>query len=285
MSRILVTGANGQLGSELRVLAGQDSHFVFTDLPELDITDKEAVSLFVEENQIGLIINCAAYTAVDKAEDDELLADKINHKAVRYLAEVAAKKGIRLIHISTDYVFDGTANIPYKEDDKTAPLGVYGRTKRKGEEAVLASGCHYMILRTSWLYSSFGSNFVKTMLRLTAERERLNVVFDQIGTPTYAADLAEVIYKIAIGRLPFESGLFHFSNEGVCSWFDFAVTIAQISGNDKCRIEPCHSNEFPAKVKRPHYSVLDKTQIKKTLGLTIPYWRKSLEACLNILNK
>ncbi len=283
MNRILVTGADGQLGSELRLLASADSRFVFTDLAELDIRDKDAVLRFMEEYNIGIIINCAAYTAVDKAEDDEASAEKVNHQAAAHLAAAAAKYDALLIHISTDYVFDGTANIPYREDIPTAPLGAYGRTKLKGEQVVLAADCRYMILRTSWLYSSFGNNFVKTMLRLTAERDTLNVVFDQVGTPTYAADLATFIHRLAIGQLPVKTGLYHFSNEGVCSWFDFAVAIARMSGHTACRISPCHSDEYPTRVKRPHYSVLDKTLIKNTFDISIPHWQDSLAACLNLL--
>ncbi|WP_373697165.1 dTDP-4-dehydrorhamnose reductase [Porphyromonas loveana] len=285
MNQVLVTGANGQLGSEIRLLAGADGRFIFTDLPELDITNREEVLRFVKEHRVGTIINCAAYTAVDKAEDDETAAALVNHRAVSYLAEAAVIHDALLIHVSTDYVFDGTAHIPYKEEVPTAPLGAYGRTKLGGEQAVLASGCRHIILRTSWLYSSFGNNFVKTMLRLMAERDALNVVFDQIGTPTYAADLASFIHRVAVAQLPIRTGLYHYSNEGVCSWFDFAVAIARMSGHTACKIAPCHSDEFPARVKRPHYSVLDKTLVKSTFDIDIPHWQSSLAVCLNLLKQ
>lgn len=275
--KILVTGANGQLGSELRVLSVNSNHeFLFTDVAELDITNREAVDNYVSEHGTDIIVNCAAYTNVDKAEDDTEMADNINHLAVKNLAEVSAKYKLILIHISTDYVFDGSKNTPYLETDPTAPLGVYGRTKLAGEKAVTDSGCDYLIIRTSWLYSSFGNNFVKTMRRLTAEKDSLKVVFDQVGTPTYAGDLAQAILKIIdSGKYADNAGIYHFSNEGVCSWYDFAIEIRNLSGN-LCDIQPCHSDEFPSKVKRPNFSVLDKTKIKETFGLKIPYWKVSL---------
>ena len=275
--KILVTGANGQLGSELRVLSVNSNHeFLFTDVAELDITNREAVDNYVSEHGTDIIVNCAAYTNVDKAEDDTEMADNINHLAVKNLAEVSAKYKLILIHISTDYVFDGSKNTPYLETDPTAPLGVYGRTKLAGEKAVTDSGCDYLIIRTSWLYSSFGNNFVKTMRRLTAEKDSLKVVFDQVGTPTYAGDLAQAILKIIdSGKYADNAGIYHFSNEGVCSWYDFAIEIRNLSGN-LCDIQPCHSDEFPSKVKRPNFSVLDKTKIKETFGLKIPYWKFSL---------
>ena len=275
--KILVTGANGQLGSELRVLSVNSNHeFLFTDVAELDITNREAVDNYVSEHGAEIIVNCAAYTNVDKAEDDTEMADNINHLAVKNLAEVSAKYKLILIHISTDYVFDGSKNTPYLETDPTAPLGVYGRTKLAGEKAVTDSGCDYLIIRTSWLYSSFGNNFVKTIRRLTAEKDSLKVVFDQVGTPTYAADLASAILEIIeTGKYKSNSGIYHFSNEGVCSWYDFAIEIRNLSGN-LCDIQPCHSDEFPSKVKRPNFSVLDKTKIKETFGLKIPYWKVSL---------
>lgn len=275
--KILVTGANGQLGSELRVLSVNSNHeFLFTDVAELDITNREAVDNYVSEHGTDIIVNCAAYTNVDKAEDDTEMADNINHLAVKNLAEVSAKYKLTLIHISTDYVFDGSKNTPYLETDPTAPLGVYGRTKLAGEKAVTDSGCDYLIIRTSWLYSSFGNNFVKTMRRLTAEKDSLKVVFDQVGTPTYAGDLAQAILKIIdSGKYADNAGIYHFSNEGVCSWYDFAIEIRNLSGN-LCDIQPCHSDEFPSKVKRPNFSVLDKTKIKETFGLKIPYWKVSL---------
>ncbi len=275
--KILVTGANGQLGSELRVLSVNSNHeFLFTDVAELDITNREAVDNYVSEHGAEIIVNCAAYTNVDKAEDDTEMADNINHLAVKNLAEVSAKYKLILIHISTDYVFDGSKNTPYLETDPTAPLGVYGHTKLDGEKAVTDSGCDYLIIRTSWLYSSFGNNFVKTIRRLTAEKDSLKVVFDQVGTPTYAADLASAILEIIeTGKYKSNSGIYHFSNEGVCSWYDFAIEIRNLSGN-LCDIQPCHSDEFPSKVKRPNFSVLDKTKIKETFGLKIPYWKVSL---------
>ena len=275
--KILVTGANGQLGSELRVLSVNSNHeFLFTDVAELDITNREDVDNYVSEHGAEIIVNCAAYTNVDKAEDDTEMADNINHLAVKNLAEVSAKYKLILIHISTDYVFDGSKNTPYLVTDPTAPLGVYGRTKLAGEKAVTDSGCDYLIIRTSWLYSSFGNNFVKTIRRLTAEKDSLKVVFDQVGTPTYAADLASAILEIIeTGKYKSNSGIYHFSNEGVCSWYDFAIEIRNLSGN-LCDIQPCHSDEFPSKVKRPNFSVLDKTKIKETFGLKIPYWKDAL---------
>ncbi|WP_418894046.1 dTDP-4-dehydrorhamnose reductase [Limibacterium fermenti] len=287
MDKILVTGAHGQLGREIHQLAANSKQaYFFTDVDELDITDQRAVDTFVECNKIDVIINCAAYTAVDKAEDHEAAAELINHTAVSYLAEAAAKHHATLIHISTDYVFQGDQNIPYKEEDSTNPLGVYGWTKLGGEKAIAASGCRALIFRTAWLYSEFGNNFVKTMLRLTAEKDRLNVVFDQVGTPTYAADLAKIIYdaveaKQYIGK----EGLYHFSNEGVCSWYDFAHAIAGIAGHMQCDIRPCHSDEFPSKVKRPSFSVLDKAKVKNIFGIQIPHWRDSLIRCIARLNK
>lgn len=274
---ILITGSNGQLGSEMRVLSEKSSHqFFFTDVAELDITDKASIMQFVAENEINIIVNCAAYTNVDKAEDDVELADKINHLAVRNLAEVCAERNALLVHISTDYVFDGTKNTPYIETDPTSALGVYGRTKLDGENAVIRSGCEHLIVRTSWLYSTFGNNFVKTMKRLTSEKESLKVVFDQVGTPTYAGDLAKAILEIIEAeKYQGNSGVYHFSNEGVCSWYDFAIEIRDLFGN-QCDIQPCHSDEFPSKVTRPNFSVLDKTKIKSTFGLKIPHWKEAL---------
>lgn len=280
---ILVTGANGQLGMEMRNVSSESSgRYIFTDIAELDITDTEAVKKLVASENVDIIVNCAAYTNVDKAEEDEQAADIINHKAVAILASAAADKGATLIHISTDYVFDGNSCVPYREEDMTFPTGAYGRTKLAGEQVVIESGCRYIILRTSWLYSPYGKNFVKTMMRLTAEKENINVVFDQVGTPTYAGDLAALIHKIITGRHLDRLGIYHYSNEGVCSWYDFAVEICRQCGNT-CDIRPCHSEEFPSKVKRPNYSVLDKTKIKETFGLTVPYWSESLEKCIKIL--
>lgn len=273
---ILVTGANGQLGMEMRnVSACSADKYIFTDVAELDITDADAVDRVIASEKVEVIVNCAAYTNVDKAEEDEQTADLINHRAVAILASAAAKYGVTLIHISTDYVFDGRSCVPYKEDDATSPTGAYGRTKLAGERAVIESGCKYLIFRTAWLYSHYGKNFVKTMMKLTAEKDNLNVVFDQVGTPTCAADLASLIYKVITERMLDRQGIYHFSNEGVCSWYDFAVEIRDLC-NNACDINPCHSDEFPSKVKRPHYSVLDKTKAKNTFGTTVPYWKDSL---------
>lgn len=283
---ILVTGANGQLGNEMRSIAESSVHkYLFTDIDELDITDQKAVSQIVIKHGIQVIVNCAAYTNVDKAEDDERMADLINHNAVSNLARAATEVGARLIHISTDYVFGGEGNTPRTEETPTNPLGVYGATKLAGEKAIIQSGCRYVIIRTAWLYSSFGKNFVKTMRQLTADRDSLNVVFDQVGTPTYAADLALAIAEIIKPEndVPSKDGIYHFSNEGVCSWFDFAVAIAEFSGND-CLINPCHSSEFPSEVTRPAFSVLDKTKIKQTFGLNLPHWQASLKRCLQLLS-
>ena len=277
---ILVTGAYGQLGTEMRNVSSESSdRYIFTDIAELDITDSKAVDKLVTSENIDIIVNCAAYTNVDKAEEDEQAADIINHKAVAILASAAADKGATLIHISTDYVFDGNRCVPYREEDMTFPTGAYGRTKLAGEQAVIESGCRYIILRTSWLYSPYGKNFVKTMMKLTAEKENINVVFDQVGTPTYAGDLAALIYKIITDRHLDRQGIYHYSNEGVCSWYDFAVEICRQCGN-VCDIQPCHSDEFPSKVRRPNYSVLDKTKVKNTFGVNIPNWKDSLKKSL-----
>lgn len=282
MLNILITGANGQLGSSLRQLGSvSPNNYLATDVAELDITDAGAVLQTVKEQRIDVIVNCAAYTNVEKAEEDEPTADLLNHKAAAYLAAAAKETGATLIHVSTDYVFDGTAHLPYTEDAPTAPLGVYGRTKLAGERAVAESGCKYLTFRTAWLYSEYGNNFLKTMLRLTAEKERLNVVFDQAGTPTYAGDLAMTIFSIVEGGyFAGNEGLYHFSNEGVASWYDFAAEIAAAAGHDKCRIRPCRTAEFPTKAARPAYSVLDKSKIKETFGLEIPHWRESMLYCL-----
>ena len=277
---ILVTGANGQLGMEMRnVSSFSADRYIFTDVAELDITDADAVDRVIASEKVEVIVNCAAYTNVDKAEEDEQAADLINHRAVAILASAAAKYGATLIHVSTDYVFDGLGCVPYKEDDPTYPTGAYGRTKLAGERAVIESCCHYLIFRTAWLYSPYGKNFVKTMMKLTAEKDSLNVVFDQVGTPTCAADLAALIYKIIAERMLDHQGIYHFSNEGVCSWYDFAVEIRDLCGNT-CEIRPCHSDEFSSKVKRPHYSVLDKTDVKNMFEVIIPYWKDSLVKCL-----
>lgn len=282
---ILVTGANGQLGNEIREITRESRHnYLFTDVAELNITDKEAVRAFCKQHQIALIINCAAYTNVDKAEDEVEKADLINHKAVQYLAETAAETGATLIHVSTDYVFDGISSRPYSEDVPTSPQSVYGSTKLAGETRILQSGCRYLIFRTAWLYSAYGNNFVKTMRRLTGEKETLNVVFDQVGTPTYAKDLASLIVSIIDNGQTDRQGIYHYSNEGVCSWYDFAQEINKLSGKH-CHILPCHSHEFPSKVKRPSYSVLDKTEVKRTFAVEIPYWRESLAKCIKELEK
>lgn len=287
MLNILVTGANGQLGNEIRLRATASRHnYLFTDVAELDITDPEAVRHCVTANRIDAIVNCAAYTNVDKAEEDEAAADRINRLAPAYLAAAAREAGATLVHISTDYVFQGDAHLPYDEEQPTEPLGVYGRTKLAGELAVKESGCNYLIFRTAWLYSRFGNNFVKTMLRLTAERDALNVVFDQVGTPTHAGDLADAVCGILEAeRHAGNQGVYHFSDEGVCSWYDFAVEIARLAGNDRCDILPCHTSEFPSKVRRPAFSVLDKTKVKATFGIRIPHWRDSLATCIETLKQ
>ena len=285
---ILVTGANGQLGCCMRNAAsGSADRYIFTDVAELDITDRDAVARMVADNGINLIINCAAYTNVDKAETDAAFAEKLNAEAVRNLAD--AIKGVdgTLIHISTDYVFGGDPyNTPCREEQTGTPTGVYGLTKLHGEQAIAASGCKALIFRTAWLYSEYGKNFVKTMLSLTSAKPELKVVFDQTGTPTYAQDLADAIYNIIENRR-FEGneGIYHYSNEGVCSWFDFTKAIASMAGNTGCDIQPCHSDEFPSPVRRPAYSVLDKTKFKHTFGLRVPYWTDSLKTCINNLKQ
>ena len=280
--RVLITGANGQLGNEMRRLgAVSPNEYLFTDVAELDITDKAAVAEFVKSNNVEIIVNCAAYTNVDKAEDDEATAELINATAVRNLAEAVKAVDGTLFHVSTDYVFGSEGNTPRTEDMPTNPLGVYGKTKLHGEQAIAEVGAKAIIIRTAWLYSEFGNNFLKTMLRLTAEKENLNVVFDQVGTPTYAGDLALAIFSIIEGDYyAGNEGVYHFSNEGVCSWYDFAQEIATAMRHDECKIHPCHSNEFPSKVTRPSFSVLDKTKIKKTFGIDIPHWRESMIYCL-----
>lgn len=286
---ILVTGANGQLGTEMRNVTNlsKDS-YVFTDVNSvegrvtlpLDITDLSALREIASKEEISVIINCAAFTNVDAAEDNPSLADLLNNKAVSNLAQIAKERNATLIHISTDYVFQGNRPTPCQEDWPTEPLGVYGKTKLAGEQSIIASGCKYIMFRTAWLYSPYGKNFVKTMRKLTSEKDNIKVVFDQVGTPTYAADLADVIYKIISERLLDRQGIYHYSNEGVISWYDFAKAICELSGNN-CDIQPCHSDEFPSKVHRPSFSVLDKTKIKKVFGITVPYWRDSLVKCIN----
>lgn len=294
---ILVTGANGQLGNEMRIISkGTTDSYVFTDVVEvegaettiLDITDAKAIREIVKEKDIRCIVNCAAYTNVDKAESDEALCRKLNAEASKLLAEAMKEVDGLLVQISTDYVFGGDPyNTPCREEQKGTPTGVYGKTKLEGEKNIEAVGCDYVIIRTAWLYSEFGKNFVKTMLNLTATKPKLNVVFDQAGTPTYAYDLAMVIKNILADyekECPKDgyskNGIYHFSNEGVCSWFDFTKKIAELAGNTECDIQPCHSDEFPSPVKRPAYSVLDKTKIKQTFGVKVPYWTDSLKVCM-----
>lgn len=282
--RILVTGANGQLGNEMRALSAENQQhtYFFTDVQELDICNEQAVRAFVAGNQIDVIVNCAAYTAVDKAEDNAELCDMLNHIAPGYLAAAAEACGAAMIQVSTDYVFDGTAHVPYTEDVPTCPASVYGSTKLAGEQKVMELCSRAMIIRTAWLYSIYGNNFVKTMIRLGREREALGVVFDQIGTPTYANDLARAIFAaINQGIVP---GIYHFSNEGVCSWYDFTVAIHRMAGITSCKVSPLHTDEYPAKAPRPQYSVLDKTKIKKTFGIDIRHWEKSLAECIEKLN-
>lgn len=283
---ILVTGANGQLGSSLRNAArNSNDNYLFTDVADLDITDPQAVEEMVAGNGIRVVINCAAYTNVDKAEDDRDFAEALNAGAVRNLARAVKANNGTLIHISTDYVFGGSlGNTPRTESEPANPTGVYGITKLHGEEALLSSGCSCLIFRTAWLYSQYGKNFVKTMLDLTATRPELKVVFDQAGTPTYAQDLADALVRIVADR-KFEGreGIYHYSNEGVCSWYDFTKMIALCCGNTGCDVQPCHSSEFPSPVTRPSYSVLDKTKIKQTFGIRIPYWTESLKKCIDNL--
>lgn len=284
MANILVTGANGQLGSELRKIGftALDEVF-FTDVAELDITSYEAVAKFVEGHDIDTIINCAAYTAVDKAEDEPELAAKINTEAVANLAKVANKQDCLLIHVSTDYVFNGMGEEPYTEKNIPCPVSVYGKTKLAGEEAIKKSGCLHIIIRTAWLYSTFGNNFVKTILRLAGERPELTVVSDQVGSPTYAEDLARAIVTIMEDdNRGMCEGIYHFSDEGVCSWYDFACEIVRISGLP-CQVKPVTTAEYPTKTRRPAYSVLDKTKIKKTFGVSVPHWQESLVACMKEL--
>lgn len=293
---ILVTGANGQLGNCLRIASnGSNDKYIFTDVAELDvdgthiyrldITDAETVMKMVKDNGVNVIVNCAAYTNVDAAEDNQDLAELLNATAVRNLAEAVKANDGTLIHISTDYVFGKEPyNIPCREDQNGTPTGVYGMTKLHGEREIAVSGVKALVFRTAWLYSEYGNNFVKTMLNLTATKPELKVVFDQTGTPTYAQDLAEAIFNIIENR-KFEGneGVYHYSNEGVCSWFDFTKMIAEFAGNTVCDIQPCHSSEFPSKVTRPSYSVLDKTKFKETFGLKVPYWTDSLKICIKNL--
>ncbi|GAA4826764.1 dTDP-4-dehydrorhamnose reductase [Algivirga pacifica] len=284
---ILVTGKNGQLGSEIQVLANDcpNFNFIFTDVVELDITDRDRVQTFFAENTIDIVINCAAYTAVDKAEDEYELADRVNNQAVEYLVEAATTVNARFIHISTDYVFDGSGNIPYTEVDGVSPLGVYGKTKLAGEQHVLKASIPGIVIRTSWVYSSFGNNFVKTMMRLGKEREELGVIVDQIGSPTYARDLAEVCLSICVKEDQWRDSneVYHYSNDGVCSWYDFATTIMELNGID-CVVKPIETIDYPTKAERPLYSVLNKKKIKEHFLLSHKHWKKSLVDCIYLLN-
>ena len=280
MKNILITGANGQLGNEMRVLSAEypEYSYFFTDVEELNICNEQAVMDYVEDHQIHVIVNCAAYTAVDKAEEDVELCTKLNADAVGYLAKAAEAFGAEFIQISTDYVFDGTAHIPYQETEPTCPNSVYGSTKLAGEQNALTLCTCSMVIRTAWLYSTFGNNFVKTMIRLGRERDSLGVIFDQVGTPTYARDLARAIFSaIRQGVTP---GIYHFSNEGVCSWYDFTKAIHRLAGITTCNVKPLRTSEYPTKAKRPHYSVLDKSKIKEVYHVEIPYWEESLKECI-----
>ena len=292
---ILVTGANGQLGNEMRVIArGSKDNYIFTDVNQvegiettfLDITDLEAVRRMVSEYQVEAIVNCAAYTNVDAAETNETLAEKLNAEAPENLAKAMKEVDGLLIQISTDYVFGKESyNVPCKEDQQGTPTGVYGMSKLHGEQRIMAVGCHHVIIRTAWLYSEFGKNFCKTMMHLTAKKPQLKVVFDQVGTPTYALDLAKAI-AVVLGRFDgTQTGIYHYSNEGVCSWYDFTKMIAEYNGTTECDVQPCHSNEFPSPVTRPSYSVLDKTKIKEIFGVSVPYWTDSLKQCICNLKK
>ena len=295
MKRILVTGANGQLGNEMRIIAKNSSDiYLFTDINQvegvettfLDITDLEAVQQCVVDNNIDVIVNCAAYTNVDAAETNEDLAEKLNAEAPKNLAKAIKEVGGLLIQISTDYVFGKESyNVPCREEQQGTPTGVYGASKLHGEQNIIEIGGNYVIIRTAWLYSEFGKNFCKTMMNLTSTKSQLNVVFDQVGTPTYAYDLAKAIVVIIDKFDGTQTGVYHYSNEGVCSWFDFTKMIAEYNGTTACDILPCHSDEFPSPVKRPAYSVLDKTKIKKVFGIEIPYWTDSLKKCITNLKK
>lgn len=290
---ILVTGANGQLGTEIRnASVGSGHHFIFTDVSQLpdvetvylDITNMDAVRIICASEDVDVIVNCAAYTNVEKAESDIAFADLLNHTAAANLAAVACERKATLIHISTDYVFDGEGNVPYRESDAPSPLGAYGITKFAGERSVMNSGCKYMIFRTAWLYSPYGKNFVKTMARLTASNETVKVVFDQVGSPTYAAGLARLIVRIVTDGMLDRTGVYHYTDEGVISWFDLAVAVNRLCGHG-CRVTPCHTDEFPVKARRPKYSVLDKALVKETFGITVPYWYDSLVECLGRMDK
>ena len=285
MKTILITGSHGQLGNEMQQAAHRFPAFnyIYTDVEELDICDKTALNAFVKTNHVNIIVNCAAYTAVDKAEDDIDLCYKINSEAVRNIGEVANENGLKVVHVSTDYVFDGTNYLPYSEDQTVCPATVYGKSKLAGEQALLETCKQAVIIRTAWLYSSFGNNFVKTMMKLGTVRESLNVIFDQVGTPTSAADLADTILNI-ISHEKFVPGIYHFSDEGVCSWYDFTKTIHRIAGIT-CDVHPIETKDYPARTPRPHFSVLNKAKIKTTYRIVIPHWEESLERCIKILKQ
>jgi len=282
---ILITGSNGQLGNEMRVIAAQYPaiNFIFTDIAELDLTNMEALQQFFTQNKPQIVVNCAAYTAVDKAEEDVDLCYLVNKTAVENLAKACAANQAKLLHVSTDYVFDGSSYLPYTEDMPVCPTSVYGKSKLAGEEVAMANCAQTAIIHTSWLYSAFGNNFVKTMIRLGQERESLNVIFDQVGTPTYAADLANAILQM-LNTEVFVSGVYHFSNEGVCSWYDFAKKIHQLAGVS-CKVSPIETKDYPTAAARPHYSVLNKSKIKSTYHIEIPHWEESLIKCIEILQK
>ncbi|MDO9154327.1 MAG: dTDP-4-dehydrorhamnose reductase [Paludibacter sp.] len=285
MNRILITGSRGQLGNEMQQAAVRFPQFTYfyTDVEELDISDKNALEFFVKENRVDVIVNCAAYTAVDKAEDEVELCYEINNEAVRNIAQVAAINHLKVLHISTDYVFDGTNYVPYTEDQPVCPATVYGKSKLAGERSLIENCEQWIIIRTAWLYSSYGNNFVKTMMKLGNERDSLNVIYDQIGTPTYAADLADTILRV-LSYGTFVPGVYHFSDEGVCSWYDFTKSIHRIAGI-KCDVRPIETKDYPTRTPRPHYSVLNKAKIKATFGIAIPHWEESLENCILILKK
>ena len=285
MTTILITGSHGQLGNEMQQASTRFPAFnyIYTDVEDLDICDKTALNAYVNANHVDIIVNCAAYTAVDKAEDDVALCFKINADAVRNIGEVAKENSLKVVHVSTDYVFDGTNYMPYTEDQQVCPSSVYGKSKLAGENALFESCDQVVVIRTAWLYSSFGNNFVKTMMKLGSERDSLNVIFDQIGTPTYAADLANAILQV-LSHEPFVLGIYHFSDEGVCSWYDFTKSIHRIAGIT-CDVHPIETKNYPARTPRPHYSVLNKAKIKSTYGIVIPHWEESLVKCIEILNQ
>ena len=283
--RVLITGSNGQLGSEIKELATnyKKVDFIFKDLPELDICNFKALQAFIIDHKINAVINCAAYTAVDKAEEESIIATKVNYEGVLNIVNALQTVNGKLIHISTDYVFDGDHFSPYKESDPVSPIGVYGKTKRAGELAVINSAIDSIVIRTSWLYSSYGNNFVKTMLRLGSEKENLGVIFDQVGTPTYARDLAKTCLEILTGvnsvKISKDGNLYHYSNEGVASWYDFAISIMEL-GEENCKVKPIQTKDYPTLAKRPYFSVLNKIKIKTDFDIEIPYWRDSLKECI-----